>query len=91
MKITIKQLKQLIKEQVEEGWSDRDSSLDVASPANEQRPYSKRPVSADNDIMYANMIDDLIDAARAWGLGSAEEGRHVKTIRAEILRLRFGS
>lgn len=28
MKLTIKQLKQIIKEQVEEGWSDRDSSLD---------------------------------------------------------------
>lgn len=28
MKITIKQLKQIIKEQVEEGWSDKDSSLD---------------------------------------------------------------
>jgi len=31
MKLTIKQLKQMIKEQVEEGWSDRDSSLDEPS------------------------------------------------------------
>ena len=39
MKLTIKQLKKMIKEQVEEAWSDKDSSLDKTTEKEELSIY----------------------------------------------------
>ena len=66
MKITIRQLKQLIKEQVEEGWSDKDSSLDA--PAGREEPVKRatRPMpsftyNAEQTGTLREMLEDLLD------------------------------
>lgn len=47
MKLTIKQLKKMIKEQVEEGWSDKDSSLDKTTEKEELSVYDIREMLED--------------------------------------------
>lgn len=94
MKLTIKQLKQIIKEQVEEGWSDKDSSLD--SPTIEQPREMPTGVSGDDKIRFKILIDSLmdkcLDAGKQGGMrNSPELERRITKLKAEILSMFNGN
>lgn len=68
MKLTIKQLKQLIKEQVEEGWADTDNSLGSAGggdPKYETQYIEMAIKGAIKDAVYSDIEKRLGSAPSA--------------------------
>ena len=75
MKLTIKQLKQLIKEQVEEGWSDKDFDKET-----DLRARASKGTTASPNML---LVDRLCEAYEDY-----QQDRHDEELEARYVMVR---
>jgi len=92
MKLTIKQLKQMIKEQVEEVGSKPNPYLSAKDIEWSLAPLPHKGVSGDDKILFKSRLDSFmdkcLDAGKQGGMrNSPELERRITALRAEILSM----